>query len=95
MSSSSCSRLVALAIGAVRPGRSDEPRQSHLGRGGAMLGRDLVERLQDTLAALVQVLAHAGPARAFPELLAQPGLPGQESTGKRVVADDADPLLTA
>ena len=75
--------LVALAIGAVIARPRDQPRQRHLRRLGAEARRDFVQRLQDAQAALVEVVLHAGAARALAEVGLRAVLAGQEAAGQR------------
>ena len=90
ISSRSCARDVALAIGAVTPGRR-RPRQSGVRRLDAIRLRDLVERGQDAQPPGIEVLLHAASALAFGEVLLLAILAGEKPGGEREVRDDAQP----
>ena len=61
----SCSRLVALAMGAVMRGPGHQPGQRDLRRRGAVRRGHLVQRGQNAHAALIEVLFHHAAARAL------------------------------
>ena len=64
-------------------GPGDQPGESDLGRGRAMLGRDFVEGRQDALTARVEIFRDAPAARALAEVLLGAVLAGQETTRQR------------
>ena len=75
--------LELLQAGGAHDRRGDrlalhQPGERHLGRAGVVLLAGRVERLQDGQALVVDVLLHAGAARAFAEVGLRPVLAGQE-----------------
>jgi hypothetical protein len=80
--SSSCSRLVALAIGAATPGwAASQARETWAGVAPVSAG-DLVERGEDAQAALVKIGAHPVAADALSEIGLGPVLAGEEARGE-------------
>ena len=74
-------------------GARHQPGERHLRRVGLQAGGDLVQRLEDAQAALVEMLLHAAAARALLEVGLRAVLAGQEPLASAVVGDDADVLL--
>src|SRR5215213_977271 len=60
-----------------------------------MLGRDLVERRQNAVSPLIQVLAHALTTGTLAEVGLRAVLAGQKPARQGVVADHPEPLLGA
>jgi hypothetical protein len=91
----SCSRLVALAIGAVTPSRCISQAERHLGRLRASGGGRSRRGGEDAPPAVVEVARHAAAARALRQVVGTSGTSGEEARRQREVGDDAEPLATA
>ena len=93
--SSSCLRLVALAIGAVMLGFAIS-QASAICAGGRCGARPRVERLEDTQAAGVEIALEALAAPGmFGAFLRRAVFAGEEAGRERVVVDDAELFLPA
>jgi hypothetical protein len=60
-----------------------------------LLGSHLVEDLQDSMAALVQVSGHSLAPCALPKVLLRTVLPGQEPACQPIIANDTDVIRAA
>ena len=96
ISSSSCATEVALAIGAVTPGRAmSQASATCAGVAPSAVG-DGVERGEDPQAARIHDTSSCPSPRALlPKSASRAVLAGQESRGEREVRDDADALAHA
>ena len=94
-SSSSCRMFVALAIGAVILGPAISQARATCACVASCWAATSSSARRMRWPRSFRVLTHARPARTLPEIRFRPVLSSQESIGQRIIADHADPLLTA